>query len=191
MTASLLSETVASSLEQTTVEGGLDEGDRKPPFHARGRGQPDGNSACLRKIARRRGPTAIPCSTCSQWMKVTGRGRRTQSASCSPRLRCGPEGFSSRNNGPRWSGPRNENIRATRNEKPKRRAWRDGRLRNAGWRGSFLGEKPSSIVDSAIRTSWRWTVAHHFYPHSTNSDVSLRKNDNKDFNRVAGKFGVG
>ena len=75
--------------------------------------------------------------------------------------------------------------------KPERRARGVGRLRNAGWRGSFLGEKPSSIVDSAIRTSWRWTVAHHFYPHSTNSDVSLRKNDNKDFNRVAGKFGVG
>jgi hypothetical protein len=42
-----------------------------------------------------------------------------------------------------------------------------------GGRGSFLGEKPSSIIDGAIRTS-RWAVAHHFYPRSTNSDVLLR-----------------
>jgi len=34
--------------------------------------------------------------------------------------------------------------------KPEIRARRDGRLRNVGWRGSFLGEKPSSIVNGAI-----------------------------------------
>ena len=122
MTASLLSEMVASSLEQTTLDGGLDEGDPKPPCHAQGRGRPDGNSACLRKITRRRGPTAIPFSTCSRRMNVTGHGWRTQSASCSPGLRCGPAGFSSQSNGPRRSGPRNENIRATRNEKTQKKS---------------------------------------------------------------------
>jgi len=29
----------------------------------------------------------------------------------------------------------------------------------AGWRGSFLGEKPTSIVDDAIRMSREWAVA--------------------------------
>ncbi len=59
----------------------------------------------------------------------------------------------------------------------------------AGWRGSFLGKKPSSIVDGAIRTSRGWAVAHHFYPQSTSSYVSLRKNDYKDVNHVVGQFG--
>ena len=45
----------------------------------------------------------------------------------------------------------------------------------AGWRGLFLGEKPSSIVDCAIRMSQGWAVAHHFYPRITNSYVLLRK----------------
>ena len=48
-----------------------------------------------------------------------------------------------------------------------------------GWRGSFLGEKPLSII-GAIRTRWRWAVAHHFYPQITNFYVSLRKNDDED-----------
>jgi hypothetical protein len=55
----------------------------------------------------------------------------------------------------------------------------------------FLGEKPSSIVDGAIRTSRGWAIAHHFYPRITNSYVSLRKNDDEDINRVAGRFGTG
>ena len=59
----------------------------------------------------------------------------------------------------------------------------------AGWRGSFLGKKPSSIVNGAIRTSRGWAVAHHFYPRITNSYVSLRKNDDEDVNRFAGRFG--
>jgi len=58
----------------------------------------------------------------------------------------------------------------------------------AGWRGSFLGKKPSSIVDGAIRTSRGWAVAHHFYPQITNSYVSLRKNDDEDVNRFARRF---
>ena len=61
----------------------------------------------------------------------------------------------------------------------------------AGWRCSFLGEKPSSIIDGVIRTSRGWVVAHHFYPRITNSYVSLRKNDDEDVNRFAGRFGVG
>ena len=58
-----------------------------------------------------------------------------------------------------------------------------------GWRGSFLGKKPSSIVDGAIRTSRGWAVAHHFYPRSTSSYVLLRKNDYEDVNHVVGRFG--
>jgi hypothetical protein len=66
----------------------------------------------------------------------------------------------------------------------------------ARWRGSFLGEKPSSIFDhdsfdGAIRMSRGWAVAHHFYPRITNSYVSLRKNDDEDVNRFTGRFGVG
>ena len=57
--------------------------------------------------------------------------------------------------------------------------------------GLVPGEKPSSIVDGAIRTSRGWAVAHHFYPRITNSYVSLRKNDDEDVNRFAGRFGVG
>jgi len=60
----------------------------------------------------------------------------------------------------------------------------------AGWRGSFLGEKPLSI-NGAIRTSWQWAVAHHFYPQITNSYASLCKNDDEDVNRFAGRFEVG
>ena len=61
----------------------------------------------------------------------------------------------------------------------------------AGWRGLFLGKKSSSIVN-VIETSRRRAVAHHFYPRRTNSEVSLRKNDDgEDVNRVAGRFGVG
>jgi hypothetical protein len=59
----------------------------------------------------------------------------------------------------------------------------------AGWRGSFLGKKPSSIVDGAIRTSRGWTVAHHFYPRIASSYVLLRKNDYEDVNHVVGRFG--
>ncbi len=56
----------------------------------------------------------------------------------------------------------------------------------AGRRGSFLGKKPLSIGDGAIRTSRGWAVAHHFYPWITNSYVSLCKNNDKDVNRFAG-----
>ncbi len=59
----------------------------------------------------------------------------------------------------------------------------------AGWRGLFLGKKPSSIVNGAIRTSRGCAVAHHFYPLIINSYVLQRKNDNKDVDRCAGRFG--
>ncbi len=44
-------------------------------------------------------------------------------------------------------------------------------------------------VDGAIRTSRGWAVAHHFYPRIINSYVLLRKNDDEDVNRFAGRFG--
>jgi len=186
--ASLLSETVASSLEQTTVEGGLDEGDRKPPCHARGRGRPDGNSACLRKIARRRGPTAIPRSTCLRWMKAIGRRRRTQSASCSPRLRCGPEGFSSRSNGPRRSGPRKEKTRATQNEKTRKKS--SGRWSSAecGVEGLIPGGK---AIKHRQRCHQDEPVVGHCSSFLPSSEYEFRriatwKNDDEDVYRIAG-----
>ena len=54
-------------------------------------------------------------------------------------------------------------------------------------RGSFLGKKPTS-GDGIVRTSRRCAVAHHFYPRNTNSYVLLRKNDDEDVNRFAGRF---
>jgi hypothetical protein len=62
----------------------------------------------------------------------------------------------------------------------------------AGWRGSFLGEKPSSVVDGAIRTSRRWAVAHHVtlkridsYGEDVGKDMMMRTSTNK-----MGRFGV-
>jgi hypothetical protein len=61
----------------------------------------------------------------------------------------------------------------------------------AGWRGSFLGEKPSSIVDSAVRMS-RQAVAHHFtlkridsYGEGVGKNMMMRTSTNK-----MGRFGV-